>query len=65
MVSGYPSLNGLMGFSTYEAVDSARISRVDSEVAIQTNQETRLSFGAAHANGQRGDREFVGAWAKA
>ena len=59
-VSAIPALNTLMGFSTYQARDFARVFRLDSEIAYQKNEETRLNFGLGHTSLERGDRELSG-----
>lgn len=59
-VSAFPSLNTLMGFSTFDARDFARVFRMDSELAYQQNEDTRLNFGLGHTSLERGDRESSG-----
>ncbi|MBN2181250.1 MAG: TonB-dependent receptor [Sedimentisphaerales bacterium] len=59
-VSAFPTLDPLMGFSTFEARDFARVFRLDSELAYQQNEDTRLNFGVGHTSLERGDRELSG-----
>jgi outer membrane receptor protein involved in Fe transport len=59
-VSAFPELNPLMGFSTFHARDFARVFRMDSELAYQKNEDTRLDFGAGYTGLERGDRELSG-----
>jgi len=59
-VSAFPVLNPLMGFSTFDARDFARVFRMDSELAYQQNEDTRLNFGLGHTSLERGDRELSG-----
>lgn len=59
-VSAFPALNPLMGFSTYQARDFARVFRTDSEFAYQQNEDTRWNFGLGHTSLERGDRELSG-----
>ena len=58
--SAFPALNGLMGFQNYHARDFARPFRFDSEMAYQSDPDTRYSFGAGHTTYERGDRELAG-----
>ncbi len=60
MVSGFPALNGLMGFSAFEARDFARVWRFDNDLSYKVNDDTKLGFGLGHANSERGDRELAG-----
>ncbi len=59
-VSAFPELNFLMGYSGYEARDQARVWRFDSDFVKPLTDQTSLNVGAAHASGERGDREFIG-----
>jgi outer membrane receptor for ferrienterochelin and colicin len=60
MVSGYPYLNGLMGFSNFEVRDFSRTWRFDNELAYKIDHDTTLDFGLGHTSSERGDRELAG-----
>jgi len=59
-VSSKPSLNGIIGYDSYEARDFSRNWRFDFETRYQYSDETELSLGAAYSNLERGDFEFLG-----
>jgi iron complex outermembrane receptor protein len=58
--SSRPSLNPLIGFSTYSAEDFMRNWRFDTEAVYRHSDKTTLSFGAAHSYLESGSNEFVG-----
>jgi iron complex outermembrane receptor protein len=59
-----PSLNALIGFSTYEARDFARNQRTDTEAFWDVSDLTRLSFGIGHTHIDAGDFEVGGYYPK-
>ena len=58
--SGFPTLNGLMGFNAYQARDFSRTGRFDTEFHYLVSDDTLYSFGAAYTGLEGGDRELVG-----
>lgn len=61
-ISGIPSLNALMGFSSFSARDWGRYWKFDTQAEYRVDDRTRWSFGAAHSSGQEGDFEFIGSF---
>ncbi len=55
-----PTVNALMGLSTFAADDFMRNARFDSEVFHDFSDRTTLSFGAAYSHAEVGDWEFGG-----
>lgn len=61
-VSGYPLLNGPMGFDSFEARDSGQYYKLDTQAKYREDEQTDWSFGAAHSSGQQGDFEMAGVY---
>ena len=60
MHSAYPSLNGAMGFSSFQAGNFARLWRFDNDFAYKHDEDTRFAFGTGHTSSTLGERDFVG-----
>jgi len=58
--SSMPALDGLMGFSGFEARDFTRNQRFDSEAVFDASARTQMSFGLGHSHIEGGDYEMGG-----
>ncbi|MBN2180491.1 MAG: TonB-dependent receptor [Sedimentisphaerales bacterium] len=58
--SANPALNPLIGFSTFEARDFTRNSRIDTEAFFEITESTKLSAGIGYTHIDAGDYELGG-----
>jgi iron complex outermembrane receptor protein len=58
--SSNPALNSLIGFSTFEARDFTRNSRIDTEAFFDITETTKLSTGIGYTHIDAGDYELGG-----